>query len=118
MKRIFIFDGTRMPNNPKSINITMFNDTLFIEDEKEEKENYKDMYFIIKVKKMIEDNLECIEKMLDNKEETIKSSYNHEFALKINNKTYIINRNICNEEGQKLFDDFKMKLYEILDIKR
>lgn len=64
------------------------------------------------------DNLENIEKMLANKKESIKSSYNHEFALKINNKTYIVNRDICNEEGQKLFDNFKLKLYEILDINK
>ena len=28
----------------------------------------------------------------------------------------MLNRNICNKEGQKLFDEFKLKLYEILDI--
>ncbi len=112
------FDGTRMPNNPKYMSITMFNDTFFIEDEKEEKENYKDMYFIIKVKKMIEDNLENIEKMLVANGTPIKSSFNHELALKINNKIYRINRNVCNEEGQKLFDDLKLKLYEILDINK
>lgn len=112
------FDGTRMPNNPKYVNITMFKDTFYVENEKEEKENYKDMYFIIKVRKMIEDNLDKIEKMLIAKGMPIKSSSNHEFALKINNKTYRINRNVCNEEGQKLFDDFKSKLYEILDINK
>ena len=110
------FDGTHMPNNPKYVSITMFKDTFYVENEKEEKENYKDMYFIIKVRKMIEDNLENIEKMLVTKGAPIKSSFNHEFALKINNKTYKINRNVCNEEGQKLFDDFKLKLYGILDI--
>lgn len=110
------FEGTHMPNNTKYIKITMFNDTFYIENEKEEKENDKDMYFIIKVRKMIEDNLENIEKMLADKGIPIKSSFNNKFVLKINNKEYTINRNVCNEEGQKLFDDFKFKLYEILDI--
>lgn len=107
-----------MPNNPKYVNITMFKDTFYVENEKEKKENYKDMYFIVKVKKMIEDNLDKIEKMLIAEGMPIKSSSTHEFTLKINNKTYRINRNICNEEGQKLFDDFKSKLYEILDINK
>ncbi len=112
------FDGTRMPNNSKYVKITMFKDTFYVENEKVEKENYKDMYFIIKVRKMIEDNLDKIEKMLIAKSMPIKSSSNHEFVLKINNKTYRIDRNVCNEEGKKLFDDFKEKLYEILDINK
>ena len=112
------FDGMRMPNNSKYVKITMFKDTFYVENEKVEKENYKDMYFIIKVRKMIEDNLDKIEKMLIAKSMPIKSSSNHEFVLKINNKTYIIDRNVCNEEGKKLFDDFKEKLYKILDINK
>lgn len=117
------FDGMRMPNNSKYVKITMFKDTFYVENEKVEnekveKENYKDMYFIIKVRKMIEDNLDKIEKMLIAKSMPIKSSSNHEFVLKINNKTYRIDRNVCNEEGKKLFDDFKEKLYEILDINK
>lgn len=112
------FDGTYMPNKPKYVKITMFNDTFFVENEKEEKENYNDMYFIILVRKMIEDNLDKIEKMSISKSAPVRSSYNHKFALKINNKTYGINRNVCNEEGQKLFDEFKFKLYEILGINR
>ena len=43
--------------NPKYVNITMFKDTFYVENENEEKENYGDVYFIIKVRKMIEDNL-------------------------------------------------------------
>ncbi len=112
------FDGMRMPNNSKYVKITIFKDTFYVENEKVEKENYKDMYFIIKVRKMIEDNLDKIEKMLIAKSMPIKSSSNHEFVLKINNKTYRIDRNVCNEEGKKLFDDFKEKLYEILDINK
>lgn len=86
------FDGMRMPNNSKYVKITMFKDTFYVENEKVEKENYKDMYFIIKVRKMIEDNLDKIEKMLIAKSMPIKSSSNHEFVLKINNKTYRIDR--------------------------
>ena len=112
------FDGMRMPNNSKYVKITMFKDTFYVENEKIKKENYKDMYFIIKVRKMIEDNLDKIEKMLIAKSMPIKSSSNHEFVLKINNKTYRIDRNVCNEEGKKLFDDFKEKLYKILDINK
>lgn len=112
------FDGTLMPNNPQFIHITMFMDTFFIENEKEEKENFGDMYWIMLVKNMIEENLENIEKMVDSKGVSAKSSFNSKFYLKINDKIYKVNRNECNEEGMKLFDDFKMKLYEILDIKR
>ena len=112
------FNGTRMPNNPHYINITMFNDTFYVGNEKEEKENYKDMYFIIRVKKMIEENLDNINKMIEAKGEPVKSSFRHEICLKINNKTYKIDRNICDQEGQALFDEFKLKLYEILDIKK
>lgn len=112
------FDGTNMPNNPNYINITMFKDTFYIEDEKGEKENYGDMYFIVKVIKMIEDNIENIEKMLLSNSPATKSSYNHNFYLKINNRTYRVDRNICDEEGKKLFDDFKSKLYDILDISK
>lgn len=116
---LIFFDGTRMPNKPKYVNITMFKDTFYIENEIKEKENYQDMYFIIKVRKMIEENLDEIEKMSSTvKGMPIKSSFNQEFSLKINNKTYRINRNACNEEGQKIFDDFKSKLYGILDIKQ
>ena len=115
---LILFDGTRMPNNPRYVKITMFGDTFFIGNEKEEKENYKDMYFIIKVKKMIKDNLDKIEKMSVAKGMPIKSSVNNEFSLKINNKVYKINRNLCNEEGRNLYDEFKSKLYEILDINK
>lgn len=112
------FDGTLMPNNPKFINITMFIDTFFIEDEKEEKENFGDMYWIMLVKNMIEENLENIERMVDSKGALVKSSYNSRFYLKINDKIYKVNRNECSEEGMQLFDDFRTKLYKILDIKR
>lgn len=112
------FDGTRMPNNPKFINITMFIDTFFLENEKEEKENYGDMYFIILVKKLIEENLENIEKMASFKGLPVKSSFEQKFYLKIDSKTYRVNRNVCTEEGQKLFDDLKSKLYKILDINK
>ncbi len=115
---LILFDGTRMPNNPRYVKITMFGDTFFIGNEKGEKENYKDMYFIIKVKKMIKDNLDKIEKMSVAKGMPIKSSVNNEFSLKINNKVYKINRNLCNEEGRNLYDEFKSKLYEILDINK
>ena len=111
------FEGTYMPNNPKYIEIIVFDDVFYISNEKEEKENRGDMYWIMKVKKLIEDNLENIEKMEVSNGNPIKSSFNGKFILKIDNKIYEINRNICGEEGQKLFDDFKCKLYETLNIK-
>ena len=110
------FDGTLMPNNPKYINIVMFNDTFYVGNEKEEKENYGDVYFIIKVKRMIQDNLDIIKKIIEAKGQPVKSSFKHELCIKINNEMYMLNRNVCNEEGQKLFDDFKLILYKILDI--
>lgn len=106
------FDGTLMPNNPKYINIVMFNDTFYVENEKEEKENYGDMYFIIQVKKLIKDNLDIIKEMRESKGQPVKSSYNHKLCIKINNEMYMVDRNICNQKGQKLFDEFKIKLYE------
>ena len=111
------FEGTLMPNNPKYIEITMFNDIFYIDNGEEERENANDIYWILLVKKLVQDNIENIEKMLVSKAEYVrKSSYNSKIDLKVNNKIYNINRNECNEEGQKLFDDFRLKLYEILQI--
>jgi len=116
---LVFFDGTRMPNNPEYIEITMFNDVFYIDNGKEEKEYKNDIYWIMMVKKLVQDSIENIERMLVSKAEYVrKSSYNHKIDIKINNKIYNINRNECNEEGQKIFDDFKLKLYEILKIEK
>ena len=76
------FDGTLMPNNQKYINIVMFNDTFYVRNEKEEKENYRDMHFIIKVKRLIQDNLDIIKKIIESKGQPVKSSFKHELCIK------------------------------------
>ena len=60
--------------------------------------------------------LDIIKKIIEAKGQPVKSSFKHELCIKINNEMYMLNRNICNQEGQALFDEFKLKLYEILDI--
>lgn len=115
---LIFFDGTFRPSNPKYIKITMFNDTFYIENEEKETKNYNDMYLIENVKRMIEYNLNNIEKMITSKGKPTKSSSRHEFIIKIDNKIYRVDRNTCNEEGFKLFEDFKCKLYEIFNIKK
>lgn len=110
------FEGTYMPNNPKYIKILMFNDIIYIENEAEEKEKNIDKNFFAQVKEMIENNIENIEKMSEAKGNPIKSSFQQKFDLMINHKMYHVNKNVCNEEERKLFDDFKLKLLEILNL--
>ena len=46
----------------------------------------------------------------------VKSSYQHEFSLKLDNELYKCNCNLCNEEGKKLYNEFVQGLYDILEI--
>lgn len=109
-----MYSGSSMPNVPHFKRITMFNDIFFEETEKESKE-YNDMYFILKVKKYLKDNIYFIEKMLENvNEQYSKSSFHQQFQLKIDNKTYKIDRNLLNEEGVKIYDQLQNKINEIL----
>lgn len=113
----FVFmNGTYMPNNKKYRKIIMFDDVFYIETELESKE-YPDIYFILKTKKLFQENIEKIKKMSElMSENNIRSSYNSNFTLKIDNQIYKINRNLCNDEGKKIFDEFSFNLYEILGI--
>lgn len=52
----------------------MFNDNFYVGNEKED---YGDMYFIIKVKRMIQDNLDIIKKIIESKGQPVKSSFKH-----------------------------------------
>ena len=107
------FEGTLMPNNPKFIHITMFDDVLFVQDEKSE-ESFNNINKIISVKNMIEENIGIIEKMMTSKKEAIKSSFNLRLYLKLNDKIYEVDGNVSSEE---LIADFRAKLFKLLDIK-
>lgn len=111
------FNGTKRPNNPHYSKITMFNDTFFYGDENGEKENKGDMYWILKVKEIIKKNITNIEKMTNSMDSAKKNSSTFKFMLKIDNNEYSVDRNICNEEGCKLYDEFMKEINEILSIK-
>ena len=99
--------GTYMPNNKKYIKINMFDDEFFIENELQVKE------YIKSIQKMTE------MMSIDNNS---RGSNQCKFVLKFDNKVYKINRNVCNDEGKKLFDEFYIAIYKVLgideDIKR
>ena len=114
---LILFSGTRMPNNTNFVKLTMFDDTFETATQDKVQENKYDIYWIELVKKVILENLTNIEKMLETEGEPIKSSYTEQFALKINNKTYKINRNSLNEEGRNLYNNFKSEIFKILDIR-
>ena len=115
--------GTYMPNNKKYIKINMFDNVYYIENESQVKE-YPDIYFILKTKEVIKKYIQNIQKMAEmmNIDNNSRSSNHCEFVLKFDNKIYKINRNVCNDEGKKLFDEFYMAVYKVLgidnDIKR
>ena len=111
------FNGTYMPNNKKYIRINMFNDIFYIENELQVKE-YPDIYFILKTKEIIRNNIQKIKIMSEtmNANNNSRNSHYCEFILKIDNQLYKINKNICNDEGKKLFDEFSMYIYKVLGI--
>lgn len=110
-------NGTYMPNKRKYIKINMFDDVFYIENELQAKE-YTDIYFILKTKEIIKKNIQNIQKMNEtmNAKNNIRSSYQQKFVLKYDNKIYEVNRNVCNDEGKKLFDEFCIAVYKVLDI--
>ena len=115
--------GTYMPNNKKYIKINMFDNVFYIENEQQVKE-YPDIYFILKTKEVIKKHIQHIQKMTEtmNVENNTRGSDHCEFLLKFDDKVYKINRNVCNDEGRKLFDEFYIEIYKLLgidnDIKR
>lgn len=112
----YFIDGTFMPNNKNYTKIIMFEDVFNIENEIENKE-YVDIYYILKTKKFLQENKEKIIRMSRSMTEcAIKSSYQHEFSLKLDNELYKCNCNLCNEEGKKLYNEFVQGLYDILEI--
>ena len=110
-----MFDGTLMPNKPKYVKITMFNNVFYIEDENGLKE-YIDIYFILQVQQFLTRNIAMLDK-ITNTNQYIKSSYNHEISIKINGKKYNIDRNASDDEGRKIYDYFKQQIFQILGIK-
>ena len=109
--------GTYMPNNKKYTKINMFDDIFYIENEQQVKE-YRDIYFILKTKEVIKNNIQNIQnmaEMMSIDSNTIGS--NHcEFVLKFNNEIYKINRNLCTDEGKKLFNEFYLAIFQVLGI--
>jgi len=113
------FHGSLMPNYKKYERITMFNDVYYIENEIESEE-YLDTSFVIKIKKLINNNIEKIENMDKIKSEKIKyprSSSANKFHTKLNNKVYSVDRYLLNEEEKKEYDSFIKEIYGILGIK-
>lgn len=113
------FSGSMMPNYTKYDRITMFNDIFYIENELESKE-YIDIFSILKIKELIKNNLEKLERMDKRKSgklEYPKSSYAYVTHVKIDNKVYSIDKYLLDEEEQKEYDDFTKEVYNILGIK-
>lgn len=114
-----LFGGSMMPNHTKYDRITMFKDVFYVENEIESKE-YIDIFFILKVKELINNNLEKIESMdkrNSEKAEYPKSSSAYVINIKIDNKVYSIDKHLLNEEEQKEYDNFTKEVYNILGIK-
>lgn len=113
-----LFKGTLMPNNTKYIRITMFKDIFYVENETGGKE-YIDIYFILKIKELINNNLGIIESMDKKKSGKIeypKSSYANIFNAKMDGKTYSVDRNLCNEDEMKKYDEIIQEIFKILGI--
>ena len=110
-------NGTYMPNKRKYIKINMFDDVFYIENEQQVKE-YTDVYFILKTKEVIKKYIKNIQKMTETMsiDNNSRGSNHCKFVLKFDNKIYKINRNVCNGEGRKLFDEFCIAVYKILGI--
>lgn len=113
-----LFNGTLMPNNRKFNKLTVFEDTFIEETEDSRRENLHDYYFIQLTINTIIKHLTNIEKLENLKGDAVKSSHTNEFKLKINEKTFRVNRNVLNEEGRQLYDEFINDLYKALNIKK
>ena len=96
----------------------MFEDTFIEETENSRRENLHDYYFIQLTINTVIKHLSDIEKLDNLKGETIKNSHRNEFKLKINDKKFSVNRNVLNEEGKQLYDEFINDLYKALNIKK
>lgn len=91
-----LFEGTNMPNNPKFLNITIFNDVFYVENEVMEKE-YLDESKISKVKQFLKSSISKIENIDQKREYYPKTSAHFEFKFKIDGKEYFIDRLKCEE---------------------
>lgn len=113
-----LFNGTMMPNNRKFNKLSVFEDTFIEETENSRRENLHDYYFIQLTINTVIKHLSDIEKLENLKGEAVKNSHRNEFKLKINDKKFSVNRNVLNEEGKQLYDEFINDLYKALNIKK
>lgn len=111
-----IFSGTRMPINPNFTKIVMFNDMFSVETEEGKKENIEDVDVIELVKKLILSNIQNFEIMENSLGEPVRSSFNHQCSLKIEDKAYRVNRNVLKEEVKNIYDIFENELLEIVNV--
>ena len=111
------FNGTQMPNDPQYKRIVIFKDVFYIDNEKGSK-SYNDVYFISKVEEFISKNLDILEnldKSDSDKIEYPKSSFTNKVHIRINGKTFTIDRNLLTDGKEiKLYDEFVQKVEEIL----
>ena len=111
------FNGTQMPNDPRYKRIVVFKDVFYIDNEKGSK-SYNDLYFILKVEEFISKNLDILENLDKRDSEKVeypKSSFTNECHIRMNGKTFTIDRNLLTDEKEiKLYDEFISKIEEIL----
>lgn len=110
------FKGTQMPDNPQYERIVIFNDVYYLDDENGSK-SYNDTYFIKKIQELVLKNLDVLEdldKSDCDKLEYPKSSSANEIHIRLDGKTYNIDRNLLNDKEAKFYDDFVARIEEIL----
>ena len=110
-----LFEGTRMPNNPRFLNITIFNDVFYVENEVMEKE-YLDLNIIFKIKKFLKSNIIKIENIDQSRKDYPKSSSHFQFKIKINGKEYFIDRLLCRNEKNSEYIQITKEILRIIGI--
>lgn len=113
---LIIFSGTRMPINPNYINIIMFDDMFSVETEEGKVENIENVSTVELVKELILSSIPDFEMMNNSAGAAEKSSYNHNFHIKINNECYNIDRNLLNDEAKNIYHNFETKLFDIINV--
>ena len=113
---LLFFDGTLMPNSPKFLKITIFNDIFYMETENKYN-SYENDFIIKEVKEMIYSYMEKLNDISKLQGPSSRGGFKRYFMIKIKEKKYFLCRNECNDNGKILFDEFKKDLYEILNIK-
>lgn len=109
-------DGTLMPNSSNYIEVTMFDDVLFIKNSESEIEQ-GDISKISRIKNMIKNNLGKIEEIMANNGPAAKNSYRCEFLIQFDGNRYSFSKYACNDRGIQIFNEFYKEFSEILDFK-